>query len=408
MHTQSLSLVHLVCIYKYSSIAGLLRWNEEESSQQNLRHMATDTQLEDVLPPPVVLNPSLIIPILLIPLLSLSLLAVQWRRLLAPSSRSPAIAGKRHLPPSPPTLPVIGNLHQLGTYPHRTMQTLARRYGPIMLIHLGRAPAVVISSAHLAREVMKTHDIVFSDRPKSSSAYRLLYDGKDVSLSPYGEYWRQMRSICVLQLLSHKRVQSFRSVREEEVGLLVKKIEDSSPDLMDLSDVFATLTSDVICRVALGRKYGESNMAGRRFKAMLEEFMGLLGRFNVGDCIPSLGWINRLSGFNSRVERVAKEFDDFLEGVVEEHTSKLLRPSQEDSKSNNNNSKSIDDFRGGEGDQKKDFVDVLLEVQKDNLAGFPLSRLSIKALILVCLLQHGKAHKNISFFSICIILYRKV
>lgn len=31
--------------------------------------------------------------------------------------------------------------------------------------------------------------------------------------------------------------------------------------------------------------------------------------------------------------------------------------------------------------------DVLLEVQRDNLAGFPLSRLSIKALLLVAVIS---------------------
>ncbi|PKI31074.1 hypothetical protein CRG98_048535, partial [Punica granatum] len=44
---------------------------------------------------------------------------------------------------------------------------------------MGRAPALIVSSARLAGEVMKTHDIAFSDRPLWSTARRLLYDGKD-------------------------------------------------------------------------------------------------------------------------------------------------------------------------------------------------------------------------------------
>ncbi|OWM65398.1 hypothetical protein CDL15_Pgr008988 [Punica granatum] len=328
--------------------------------------------------------PSLLISILVIPLLSL--LVIGWRRTRVTAIHPSSTTQKRRVPPSAPTLPVIGNLHQLGTYPHKTLQTLSRRYGPFMLVHMGRAPALIVSSARLAGEVMKTHDIVFSDRPQGSTARRLLYDGKDVSLAPYGEYWRQMRSLCVLQLLNNKRVQSFRFVRQEELAQLVKRIGDASPTPVDISDAFATLTNSVVCRAALGRKYNEDEAIGRRFKNLLAEFVGLLGVFNVGDLIPSLGWINKLNGSDKKVERVAKEFDDFLEQVVEEHVSKLNKPyQQEERKYNNddNNSTRNNNDSDGDGDSdKKDFVDVLLEFQRDNLAGFPLSKLSIKAIIL--------------------------
>ncbi|XP_058192230.1 cytochrome P450 71A6-like [Rhododendron vialii] len=43
-----------------------------------------------------------------------------------------------------------------------------------------------------------------------------------------------MKSICILQLLSNKRVQSFRDVREEETVLMIEKILNSGSDV----DVF--------------------------------------------------------------------------------------------------------------------------------------------------------------------------
>ncbi|KAL2482658.1 Cytochrome [Forsythia ovata] len=71
---------------------------------------------------------------------------------------------RKKLPPSPSRFPVIGNLHQLGLYPHRSLQSLSKRYGPLMLIHLGSTPVLVVSSADAAREVMKDHDLIFSNR----------------------------------------------------------------------------------------------------------------------------------------------------------------------------------------------------------------------------------------------------
>uniref|UniRef100_M4DNI2 Cytochrome P450 n=1 Tax=Brassica campestris TaxID=3711 RepID=M4DNI2_BRACM len=107
-------------------------------------------------------------------------------------------------PPSPPRLPFIGNLHQLGRYPHRSLCFLSRRYGPLMILHFGRVPVLVVSSVGAARDVLKTHDRVFASRPQSKIFEKLMYNGRDVAVAPYGEYWRQMKSVCVLHLLSHK------------------------------------------------------------------------------------------------------------------------------------------------------------------------------------------------------------
>ncbi|KAF8399800.1 hypothetical protein HHK36_015671 [Tetracentron sinense] len=273
-----------------------------------------------------------------------------------------------NLPPSLSKLPIIGNLHQLGLFPHRALRSFAQRHGPLMLLHLGSAPTVVVSSAQVAREIMKTHDLNFSSRPDSSIAKRLMYDNKDLAFAPYGEYWRQMRRICTLQLLSMKRVESFQAVREEETALMIEKIEcySSSSASMDLSEMLVSLANDIVCRVAFGKKY-----SGRNFKEMMMEFGTLLGVFNVGDFIPSLSWLNYINGLNARVEKIFRELDCFLDGVIEDHISSKNRVSG--------------DGGGGddEGEDEKDLVDVLLGIQKDCTIGVPIGRDNIKAIILV-------------------------
>ncbi|KAF8378202.1 hypothetical protein HHK36_029539 [Tetracentron sinense] len=197
---------------------------------------------------------------------------------------------KYNLPPSPWKLKIIGNMHQLGPSLHHTLKSLAQRHGLLMLVYLGSSPSLVVSSADVAREVMKTHDLIFSSRPKSSIAKRLLYDYNDIALVPYREYWRQMRRICILQLLSAKQVQSFQSVREEETALMIKKIEEqsgsSSSSSLNLCEILVSLTNNIICWVSFGRKYsGLEN--GRNVKEMIGEFLSLLGVFDFGDIIPS-------------------------------------------------------------------------------------------------------------------------
>ncbi|KAI7979951.1 Cytochrome P450 71A23 [Camellia lanceoleosa] len=229
---------------------------------------------------------------------------------------------------------------------------------------------LVVSSAEAVQEIMKTHDLTFSDRPKLSIASKLWYEAR-TWVSRYGEYWRQMRSLCVLQLLNNKRVKSFHAVREEETALMIEMIKQScsysSSTTVNLSEMLVLLTNGVVCRVALGRKHN-----GRKFKELLGEVVELLGVFDLGDYIPWLAWVNSFNGLYKRVDRVATELDGLLESVVEEHMY-LRREKSGGERA---------DHEGGV-EIEQDFVDVWLDIQRDNKVGFPVDRDSIKALILV-------------------------
>ncbi|XP_016434677.2 cytochrome P450 71A3-like [Nicotiana tabacum] len=232
-----------------------------------------------------------------------------------------------------------------------------------MLLHLGSRPVVVASSVDSARDIMKTHDLVWSSRPKSSIADRLFYGSKDIAFSPYGEYWRQVRSVTVLHLLSNRRVQSYRNVRDEETQSMIAKIrqvcESSSNSVIDLRDLFCSMTNNIISRVALGKKYNEGE-SGINAKTTLDEIVKLVDASNVGEYIPWLEWFNKISGLDTKVEKAAKELDTFLESVIEEHVRK-------------------GEYSAGEA---KDFVDILLEIQNGDKTGYPLQRDSLKAILL--------------------------
>ncbi|KAH0703206.1 hypothetical protein KY285_017484 [Solanum tuberosum] len=268
----------------------------------------------------------------------------------------------KKIPPSPTKLPIIGNLHQLGSHPHRSLHKLSKKYSPVMLLHLGSKPVIVVSSAEVARDIMKTHDLVWSNRPKSSIADELLYGSTDMTFSPYGEYWRQIRSIAVLHLLSNKRVQSYCHVREEETSNMIEKIRQECNSVIHMRVVLSCMTNNIISRVNIGRTYyeGESGIA---VKALEEEILELLGTFNVGDYISWLKWVNKINGLDTRVKKVAKDMDEFLESVIEERVIRSKKA----------------EYSAGEA---KDFVGVLLEIQNGKETGFPLQRDSLKALLL--------------------------
>ncbi|KAB2624817.1 cytochrome P450 71B36-like [Pyrus ussuriensis x Pyrus communis] len=80
---------------------------------------------------------------------------------------------QKPLPRSPPKLPLIGNLHQLGSSLHQSLWQLSKKYGPVMLLRLGCIPTVIISSAEAAKDVLKTNNLYCCSRPSSAGARRL-------------------------------------------------------------------------------------------------------------------------------------------------------------------------------------------------------------------------------------------
>ncbi|GKV36160.1 hypothetical protein SLEP1_g44321 [Rubroshorea leprosula] len=133
------------------------------------------------------------------------------------------------LPPGPRKLPLIGNLHNfVGILPHHCLRNLAKKYGPIMHLQLGEVSTFVISSIETAKDVMKTHDLIFASRPSFPSLKLLTHNFTNIELAPYGDYWRQVRKICTTELLNPMRVRSFKTIREEELLHLIHAMRPKS------------------------------------------------------------------------------------------------------------------------------------------------------------------------------------
>lgn len=200
----------------------------------------------------------------------------------------------RKLPPGPFPLPILGNMLYIpGGLPHQALAALSLKFGPLMSLYFGSKLVLVISSPEMAREFMKTGDLLFASRPPAIAGNYLMYNYSDVASAPYGPYWRQMRKVCVLQLLSSKRLDYFRFIRKEEVSVMIRSITNNSDHPINIGQTVSTLTKDIICRMTFGRKYSDHDFIGNKgVIAMIKETFLLLGEFNIGDYIPYLAWMD--------------------------------------------------------------------------------------------------------------------
>ncbi|KAG7963139.1 hypothetical protein I3843_09G104100 [Carya illinoinensis] len=287
---------------------------------------------------------------------SLFLLALIW---LLKRCKRPAKVQK--LPPGPWKLPLIGNLHNLvGFLPHHALRDLARKHGPLMHLQLGEVSAVVATSPRLAREFLRTHELAFGKKQEIFAAKILTYDGSDIAFSPFGDYWKQMRKVCVTELLSAKRVQSFSSLREDEVCNLVESIRLSSGSPINLTEKIYSLTSTIVCKAAFGSKCKDPDV----FLSLAREAISAAGGFDLADLFPSQKFLRVITGMKTKVEGMHRKIDKILENIIQEHKENQM-------------SAAISEVERGQ----EDLVDVLLRLQQSSGLEVPITTKNIKAVI---------------------------
>ncbi|PWA68401.1 cytochrome P450 71D11 [Artemisia annua] len=168
---------------------------------------------------------------------------------------------KPKLPPGPWKLPIIGSIHHLsGSLPHNFLKDLADKHGPLMHLQLGELSLFVVSSLEIAKEVMKTHDSNFADRPFHLAA----------------------------SILFSKQVQSLRVVRQEGVSKFIKAFGKKCKE----QDAFISLVNDSV-------------MVG--------------GGFSLSDLFPSSKLLAFLSSTRAELEKIHQGFDRILNDIIEEH-----------------------------------------------------------------------------------------
>ncbi|GAB4861034.1 hypothetical protein Ancab_040059 [Ancistrocladus abbreviatus] len=271
----------------------------------------------------------------------------------------------RPLPPEPAgSWPIIGHLPLLAgsQHFHKVLSNLADKYGPIFTIKLGVNRAIVVSSKDLAKECLADNDKAFLNRPNTLVVQHTCYNSALLTFSPYGAYWREMRKIVVLELLSNHRIQMLRQVRVNEVKSAIKLLHDkicakksgtsegAALDgyfhgiLVEMKQWFEDLNTNLLLQLVAGKTLRE-NVKDKEDDGLprtLREFAYLLGVVVVSDALPFLRWLD-IGGYEKAMKRTARELDQALQRWLDEH--KRERESMH-----------------GKPRNEKDFMDVLLDI----------------------------------------------
>ncbi|XP_042486214.1 cytochrome P450 CYP82H23-like [Macadamia integrifolia] len=293
---------------------------------------------------------------LLIPIVVLIFLYHLWR-----GTRSLITHHKPQAPQPFGALPIIGHLHLLrGQVPlARTLGAIADKYGPAVTLRLGVHKALLISGRELIKECFTTQDKVLATRPAVAAGKYLGYNYAVFGFAPQGPYWREIKKISSLELLSKTRLDMLKHVRTKEVDTCIKELyshwfknnKGAGPVIVEMNKWFRSLTFNIITKLISGKRYfGTVDAAGaddegRRFERGLEELARLTVIFVVSDALPYLEWMD-LQGHLRAMKCVAKEMDCLIGNWLEDHKKKKVAG----------------------GDHEQDFIDVMLST-------FPVDKL---------------------------------
>ncbi|KAK4365246.1 hypothetical protein RND71_016604 [Anisodus tanguticus] len=269
------------------------------------------------------------------------------------------------LPPGPRGLPIVGFLPFLRSNLHHQLTELSQHYGPIYKLWLGTKLCIVLNSPSLAKEVVRDQDSIFANRDPPIAGLVGTYGGTDISFSPYGSYWRDMRKLFVREMLSNRNLEVCYSLRKHEVRKTIRNVHTKIGNPIDIGELAFATEMNVIMSMIFGSNFVEEKCRkdGTEFRELVIKFLQVMGKPNISDFFPMLARFD-LQGIQKEMAALLKSFESILEPAINEHMKMLMDKSEEI-----------------QGNGKKDFMHILLELMEQKNIGKSADLVQIKAIL---------------------------
>nr|AHX24369.1 CYP76A26-like protein [Vinca minor] len=259
-------------------------------------------------------------------------------------------------PPGPPGWPVFGNMFDLGDLPHQTLYKLRSKYGPIVWLQLGSINTMVVQNAVAAGELFKKHDVPFCDRKVPDTLTTFNFNSSSLGMNTYGGHWRVLRRLCSMEFLVNKRMNETTDLRRRIEDNMVRWIEEDSlasksqggTGAVQLSRFLFLMAFNLVGNLMLSRDLLDNkDPESREFFDSMNEILELAGTPNIADFLPFLKKLDPLGLKKRMIDNMTRTMKISSKFVQER----------------------LDNRKAGKFNEKKDFLDVMLEYRGDGKDG---------------------------------------
>ncbi|KAG0630577.1 hypothetical protein M758_1G189000 [Ceratodon purpureus] len=250
---------------------------------------------------------------------------------------------KVNLPPSPKgRMPIIGHLHLMddNEAAHRTFARLGDENGPLTMIYMGSKPTVLVSTAAMAEQVLKHNDQAFASRPFLTAGKTLGFDFKSIVFAPFGNYYKRLRRIYTVELLSPKRVALSQVLRQIEIKHVMESVlaESQAGGPVNMTSKLQEMGIDNLVRMIFAKpNMGATECLTREemvtLKGVVKEAVNLAGHIYAGDFIPLLD-IYDFTGHKAKTQKLAAKMLKIALQLIEKNKSKDSGPNMDADKLN--------------------------------------------------------------------------
>uniref|UniRef100_A0A670Y556 Cytochrome P450 1A n=1 Tax=Pseudonaja textilis TaxID=8673 RepID=A0A670Y556_PSETE len=222
---------------------------------------------------------------------------------------------KQPYPPGPWSLPILGNLLQLGDHPYVFFDQMRKKYGDVFQIQLGMVPVVVVNGLHAARHVLLKDGESFAGRP----------DILSFSVK-FGESWNLQKKVAAKALKSLAKSEARSStcscLLEEHVCAEASErmktfLELSKKGSFDPVAATTCTVANVVSALCFGKRYSQCD---EEFLSIIQMSHGLIKAssiFNPADFIPCLRYLPLPAAKVARA--FYGKFNNFLAQHVKDH-----------------------------------------------------------------------------------------
>ncbi|KAI3681655.1 hypothetical protein L6452_36457 [Arctium lappa] len=278
--------------------------------------------------------------------------------------------GRRNsrLPPGPYSLPIIGNLLELGDKPHRSLTILSRRYGPLMSLKFGSITTIVVSSPTIAKEFFHTHDTAFSGRSVSLVAQVDDHHKYSVTFLDAGDQWRRLRRIAKEYLFSRKYLDGSEQLRQAKVQELIDHVNHccTHEKAVNIGTTAFTTTLNILSNFLFSMDLSQYDyVSSQEFKDAVKGLMEVGGKPNLADLFPILKAFDP-QGLVQEGNIYAKKISVIFDKIIDQRLQTRSSSSSYDGLSSASNDvldmlfnlNSKDDLEFSQNDMKHLFMDL--------------------------------------------------
>ncbi|XP_070574470.1 steroid 17-alpha-hydroxylase/17,20 lyase-like [Ptychodera flava] len=224
-------------------------------------------------------------------------------------------------PPGPRGLPFIGSIGALATDPIYKITDLAKKYGDIYSLKVGRKRIIVLNNIELVREALVKKQKAFAGRSFVYSLDLFSEGGEDIILGNFTEKWKTLRKIA------HQAIRNYASghklenlVTKDAFPRLKKAIEDNDGEPFDPQPLLLLFVCNVMATMCFGQNYELDDTEFKDILKFIKDVNESFGNGLLADFVPIFKYIPTKS--LREFKKISNMWISLIRSKVDEHKIK--------------------------------------------------------------------------------------